>query len=193
MLRQAGIEVEEGIAQEKCEELLIPFKHYLQGNFVFFKWAQRLDGTIDGGIISDEVSRRFVHGMRHAADLLVIGGNTVRIDRPTLDARLVGGRAPDVLIVSRSDEFDPSIPLFHVQNRRVFVASDLTQMKQYRNVMIEGGPGLFETTKALCDMYLCFVAPHSGGTIRFLNENNKFQIKHLRRSGTDVMQWMVNG
>ncbi len=192
LLAAAGIDVVFA-PSEAADDLLRPFETWQRKPFVTFKWAQRLDGTIDGGIISDEVSRRFVHGMRDAADLLVIGGNTVRIDRPTLDARMVGGKAPDVLIVSRSDDFDETIPLFHVKGRRVVVASDFASIERYRNVLIEGGPGLFETAKALCDMYLCFVAPLSGGTIRFLNENNKFQIKHLRRSGADVMQWMVNG
>ncbi len=192
LLTGAGIDVVFAHSED-ADDLLLPFETWQRKPFVTFKWAQRLDGTIDGGIISDEVSRRFVHGMRDAADLLVIGGNTVRTDRPTLDARMVGGKAPDVLIVSRSNEFDKTIPLFHIKGRRVFVALDLALIKKYRNVMIEGGPGLFEMAKKHCDMYLCFVAPHSGGTIRFLNHKNMFQIKHLRRSGSDVMQWMVNG
>jgi len=131
--------------------------------------------------------------MRHAADLLVIGGNTVRTDRPTLDARMVGGKAPDVLILSRKDDFDRSIPLFGVPGRKVMIANDLTAMEMYRNVLVEGGPGMFEALKDVCDMFLCFVAPHSGGTIRFLNTAEQFEIKHFSRSGNDIKQWMVHG
>ena len=37
----------------------------------------------------------YVHTLRDKIDLLVIGGNTVRIDKPTLDARYIAGRAPE--------------------------------------------------------------------------------------------------
>jgi len=192
MLRDAGIRVDH-VPSKTADDLLFPFVQWRKGRFVTFKWAQRLDGTIDGGIISGNVSRRYVHAMRDAADLLVIGGNTVRTDRPTLDARLVDGKAPDVLIYSHRDDFDRTIPLFNVPGRKVMVASDLGALDAYRNILVEGGPGMFEAVKQHCDMYLCFVAPASGGTIRFLQATQQFEIRHLSRSGEDVKQWMVNG
>lgn len=192
ILKDAGIEVYY-MPSEAADDLLFPFVQWQQKRFVTFKWAQRLDGTIDGGVISCEASRRYVHAMRDAADLLVIGGNTVRTDRPTLDARLVDGKAPDVLILSHRDDFDRTIPLFSVEGRTVHVASDLGVMKRYKNVLVEGGPAMFEAVKSHCDMYLCFVAPSSGGTIRVLKQKQQFEIKHLSRCGSDVKQWMVNG
>jgi len=192
ILHEAGITVEH-TPSKAADDLLFPFVQWQTKPFVTFKWAQRLDGTIDGGVISTETSRRFVHAMRDASDLLVIGGNTVRTDRPTLDARLVGGRAPDVLIFSAGEDFDRTIPLFSVPGRKVMIASDLRAIEQYRNVLVEGGPGMFEAVQSRCDMYLCFVAPSSGGTIRFLQQPQQFEIRHLSRSGEDVKQWMVNG
>jgi len=192
LLGETGIDV---IHQpsKAADDLLFPFVKWQEGRFLTFKWAQRLDGTIDGGIISSDASRRFVHAMRDAADLLVIGGNTVRTDRPTLDARMVEGKAPDVLILSRRDDFDRSIPLFSVPGRKVMIASEPDAMESYRNVFIEGGPAMFEWLGSQCDMFLCFVAPHSGGTIQFLNSTHSFEIKHLSRSGDDIKQWMVHG
>jgi len=192
MLREAGIAVTHA-PSKAADELLFPFVQWQKAPFVTFKWAQRLDGTVDGGVISGEASRRFVHAMRDAADLLVIGGNTVRTDRPTLDARLVGGSAPDVLIYSTRDDFDRTIPLFGIPERKVMIASTLEALSGYRNILVEGGPGMFEALKVHCDMYLCFVAPSSGGTIRFLQQAQQFEIRHLSRSGEDVKQWMVNG
>lgn len=192
LLKDAGIDVVHA-PSKAAEDLLFPFVQWQKGRFVTFKWAQRLDGTIDGGVISSETSRRFVHAMRDVSDLLVIGGNTVRTDRPTLDARMVGGRAPDVLILSGRDDFDRSVPLFGVAGRKVMIAGDLDGMKAYRNILVEGGPGLFEAVKSQCDAYLCFVAPSSGGTIRFLTAPQQFEIMHLSRSGNDLKQWMVNG
>ena len=192
MLKDAGIDVVHA-PSKAADALLSPFVHWQKERFVTFKWAQRLDGTIDGGVISSETSRRFVHAMRDVSDLLVIGGNTVRTDRPTLDARLIEGRAPDVLILSTRDDFDRSIPLFSVPGRKVTIASNLDLMEGYRNILIEGGPGMFETVRARCDVFLCFVTPSSGGTIRFLTAPQHFEIMHLSRSGNDIKQWMVNG
>jgi diaminohydroxyphosphoribosylaminopyrimidine deaminase/5-amino-6-(5-phosphoribosylamino)uracil reductase len=157
---------------------------------VTYKWAQRLDGTVDGGTISCEASRVHVHAMRDVSDLIVIGGETVRTDRPTLDARLVDGRACDVLIYSRRKIFDQSIPLFNVSGRNVYIEDTLERVNAYQNILIEGGPAMFEATKEVVDSYLCFVAPKSGGTIRFTNSKEDFRILHSQTSGSDLMLWM---
>lgn len=189
LLGGSGVEVVTGIRREDAAELLAPFIRWQQQPFVFFKWAQRLDGTIDGGLISSAASRTRVHAMRDVCDLLVIGGNTVRTDRPTLDARLVGGRAPDILILSREKRFDQSIPLFGVEGRKVMVSDSLEPIKAYKNVMIEGGPALFASTKGIVDSYLCFIAPKSGGTIAFTKESREFTTLHSSRSGEDIVMW----
>ncbi len=190
ILKSAGIEVETGLLREKAADLLLPFKQWQDKGFVVFKWAQRLEGTIDGGVISGGTSRRLVHAMRDRCDLLVIGGNTVRTDRPTLDARLVDGKAPDVLIISRETSFDQSIPLFAVANRNVIISDTLEATEGYNNILIEGGPGMFELTKEVTDMYLCFVAPKSGGTIPFTKEKIDFKILHTYQLDKDIVLWL---
>jgi len=191
VLEESGCSVE---MAEECElranDLLKPFTTWQQKPYVTFKWAQRLDGTIDGGTISSQLSRINVHTMRDVSDLIVIGGETVRSDRPTLDARLVDGKVCDVLIYSRQKEFDKSIPLFNIEGRDVYIASSLDRIQNYKNILIEGGPAMFEATKNIVDSYLCFVAPKSGGTIRFTNTKEDFRILHSRNSGGDVMMWM---
>jgi len=174
----------------RAEDLINPFMTWQQKPYVTFKWAQRLDGTVDGGTISSHTSRVHVHAMRDVSDLIVIGGETVRMDRPTLDARLVDGKACDVLIYSRQKEFDQNIPLFKVKGRNVYIESSLERIKGYRNILIEGGPAMFEATKDVVDSYLCFVAPKSGGTIRFTNTQDDFRILHSQTSGSDLMLWM---
>lgn len=190
ILRASSADVSMGLSHEKAAQLLAPFMIWQKRSFVFFKWAQRLDGTIDGGTISCEQSRIAVHAMRDVCDLLVIGGNTVRTDRPTLDARLVGGKAPDVLILSHESVFDQSIPLFGVKARKVMISQTLEPVKAYKNVMIEGGPGLFAATKEIVDHYLCYIAPKSGGTIPFTKERRGFTILHSSRSDEDSVMWL---
>ncbi len=178
------------VMKKECDALLKPFNIWRKKNFVFFKWAQRLNATIDEGEISSQESRKNVHAMRDVCDLLVIGGNTVRVDRPTLDARLVNGKAPDILIVSREKEFDTSIALFHVPNRKVFIQSDFSKLKEYKNIMIEGGSNMYELSREYVDMYLCFIAPKLGGNEVFKNNKDDFEILNIQKNTQDIIMWM---
>ncbi|MGA9045570.1 bifunctional diaminohydroxyphosphoribosylaminopyrimidine deaminase/5-amino-6-(5-phosphoribosylamino)uracil reductase RibD [Sulfuricurvum sp.] len=163
VLKVAGVECIFGVMESEGRALLEPFIRWQKNPFVFFKWAQRLDGTIDGGTISSDSSRTHVHALRDRCDLIVIGGNTVRTDRPILDARLVNGKAPDVLIYSHHDDFDRTIPLFDVLNRNVFVESSLERIGQYSLVMIEGGAAMMEASLKVTDWYVSYIAPKIGG------------------------------
>jgi len=189
-LFDAGIEVENEILKDECDNLLKPFNIWKDGKFVFFKWAQRLNGTTDGGTISSQDSRKNVHAMRDVCDLLVIGGNTVRIDRPTLDARLVDGKPPDVLIVSREKEFDKTIPLFNVEGRSVFMEDNFSKLDSYKNIMIEGGANMFELSRDNIDMHLCYIAPKLGGSNGFEEINDNFDILNIQKETQDIIMWM---
>ena len=191
ILQDVGIKVEDALLKEECDILLEPFKAFKKDKFVFFKWAQRLDATYDMGEISSKSSRKLVHAMRDRCDLLVIGGNTVRIDKPTLDARLVDGVAPDILILSRGDDFDrKNIPLFSVKNRKVYVENNLSKLKEYKNIMIEGTQTLYEETKDIVDLYLCFIAPKFGGENGFEKLEDRFEILNLAKEREDIIMWM---
>lgn len=193
IVKNAGVEVQEHLLKKECDALLEPFKLSQDKQFVFFKWAQRLNGTVDGGVISSQSSRKLVHAMRDVCDLLVIGGNTVRIDRPTLDARLVEGKAPDVLILSRSKEFDRTIPLFSVPNREVMIAHNFDVIKGYKNIMIEGGREMLELSKELASHYLCFVSPQMGGEVGFGGVHERFEILNIAQDVQDIIMWMKRG
>lgn len=193
IVKNAGVEVQEHLMEKECDALLKPFKLSQEKQFVFFKWAQRLDGSVDGGVISSQSSRKLVHAMRDVCDLLVIGGSTVRIDRPTLDARLVSGKAPDVLILSRGKEFDTTIPLFSVPDREVMIADSFEAIKGYKNIMIEGGREMFELSKEFVDYYLCFVSPQMGGEVGFGGVHERFEILNIAQDEQDIIMWMKRG
>lgn len=189
ILKNSGVDVEYLISQAS-KDLLEPFRSFLKGRFIFFKWAQRLNGTFDDGTISSYASRELVHKMRDVCDLLVIGGNSVRIDRPTLDARLIGGKAPDVLIYSKGDDFDRDIPLFHIKNRKVMISDTLEHIKEYKHIIIEGGKTLFEVTKDIVDLYLCFVSSEFGGTQNFSSLSENFKILNIDQVDKDIIMWL---
>jgi diaminohydroxyphosphoribosylaminopyrimidine deaminase/5-amino-6-(5-phosphoribosylamino)uracil reductase len=100
-LRTAGIEVEGGIEQAACDELIAAFrKHVTTGlPLVTLKLAASLDGRIatasgESRWITGEDSRRFAHRLRAAHDAVLVGAETVIHDDPALTCRVGGGRNP---------------------------------------------------------------------------------------------------
>ncbi len=187
-LKKAGLAVVTGVEKAACEALLWPFVTWRKtGRFVFFKLAQTLNGVIDGGTISSEVSRRWVHAVREKLDCLLIGGETVRVDRPTLDARITGGKAPDVAIFTRRpDTIDRTIPLFSVPGRTVAFAQTLPEKGL---VMVEGGAGTFEALEDGIDAMVLFVAPFVKEGMGYNGAKN-FELLHQRRVGEDAMLFL---
>lgn len=188
-LKQNGLHVELLKNNRACEDLLIPFLRWQKGNFIFFKLAMSLNGVIDGGIITSLNSRQLVHKFRDKCDLLVIGGNTVRQDRPTLDARLCDGVAPDILIYSRKEEFDKDIPLFKIKNRKVYIKNSFDILKNYKNIIIEGGEGMLKATKDIIDLYAIF---HSPNFKKGKHPNLDLPLKpltHIEAEG-DTLSWL---
>jgi len=190
ILKNSGSDIQTSVLEKKSKDLIAPFNIWNKDKFVFFKWAQRLNGTTDAGTVSSSNSRTNVHAMRDVCDLLVIGGNTVRLDKPTLDARLVNGKAPDILIISRKKEFDKSIPLFGVKNRKVFIEDNFSQLENYKNIMIEGSSTMFELSKNIVDYYLCYLAPSMDGESGFKKVKEKFEILNIDQEDQDIIMWM---
>ena len=144
ILQSGGVAVKFDVLRQGADELIEPFLAWQRGNCSFFKLALSANGvaagTAQSKIISNLASRTHSHRLRSAAELLAIGGATVRADRPRLDTRLIErGKNPNVMIYSREREFDASIPLFGVEGRSVRVTSDINEAFAPRLTMFEGG------------------------------------------------------
>ncbi len=192
-LRRQGVDVTEGLLKEACDALLYPFQRWQrQEAFIFFKLAKHQNGTISGTHVSSEISRKMVHRLRTKTDLLVIGGDTVRIDRPTLDARLIGSlKAPDILIYTSHDDIDRAIPLFQVAGRDVHISDSFDLLSRYRHIMIEGGEGMFAQTKHLVDYYLFFTTDRFVRGKKIDLEANLKSL-HSYNNGSDTIAWFKN-
>lgn len=194
-LINSNIDVEYNILKEECENLLFPFLSWNKSKFKFFKMAQTLNGTVDGGYITSNDSLKYVHQIREKLDLLVVGGNTVRIDKPTLDCRFSNQtKAPNVLIYSRKkeDEFDKSINLFKIKNRKVFISNNINVFfNENKFIMFEGIYNLLNEFYNELDMILVFISPKikNGLNTSFLNDLN-FEIIHVTKIGEDRLFWM---
>lgn len=145
-LEDENINVTTKVLEKECENLLIPFKSWQNKTSIFFKMAQTLNGSIDGQI-SSQRAKLYVHMLRDKIDLLLIGGNTIRTDKPTLDTRYIKGREPDIFIYSKSKAFSQNIPLFKVPNRKVIISDDLFKLLDYKFVMVEGVYNLLDILK----------------------------------------------
>ena len=143
--------------ENESQSLIKGFKKYQKQQLVFFKYASSLNGAITGGYLSCQDSLNDVHTLRDRCDLLIIGGNTVRVDRPTLDARRVNGKSPDVLIYSKSNDFDKTIALFNIKKRKVFISDNLDLMKNYKCIMIEGGENMLKSIHNKVDYFLMYL------------------------------------
>lgn len=140
MLREAGVEVVEDVLRDECDALNVRFltAHRKGRPWIQLKWAQSADGFMAG--IGDDgkpypvkfstpISSVWMHRRRSMVDAIMVGRNTLEIDRPRLDCRLWPGKAP----------------------RRVEPRHDLeTQMRELyaegiTSLMVEGGPTLLQS------------------------------------------------
>jgi diaminohydroxyphosphoribosylaminopyrimidine deaminase/5-amino-6-(5-phosphoribosylamino)uracil reductase len=191
-LSDIGIDVISGIKEKESKELLSIFdKSVVEDKpYIFFKYAQTINGTISGGYLSCSESLDMVHHLRDKCDLLIIGGNSVRVDRPTLDARRVDGKAPDVLIYSNSKEFDKDIPLFNIPNREVYISNSLDIIKDYRFIMVEGGSGMLRSFRDIIDSILLFTTPNISDGGYKMDSDIKTEYIHFDRVGVDIFAWL---
>lgn len=108
-LREAGVDVVEGVCETEARTLNRGFLHRVeQGRPLgLLKWAMSLDGrtALPNGSsqwISGAPARAWVHRLRAQCDAVIVGGGTVRADNPLLTSR--GQRTPEPLrvVISRS-------------------------------------------------------------------------------------------
>lgn len=105
-LQQAGMQVVEGVLQERCRRMIAPFLKLKQRGmpYVIAKWAMTADGKIatasgDSRWVSSEESRNLVHHWRNEVDAVLVGINTALKDDPELTCRLPDGRNPARIIL----------------------------------------------------------------------------------------------
>jgi diaminohydroxyphosphoribosylaminopyrimidine deaminase / 5-amino-6-(5-phosphoribosylamino)uracil reductase len=121
-LREAGIEVIEGIQREEATWLNRAFNKWITTGipWVTLKLAMTMDGKTAASTgksqwITSEAIRQHVHVLRAASDAIMVGSGTANIDNPRLNVRGVeplfeGGEfhAPLKVIVGSSVRLSPS-------------------------------------------------------------------------------------
>ncbi len=181
--------VKTGVLEDACKALLEPFLLWQERAFVLFKLAQTTNGRIGGGYLSSKESLRHVHRLRSVCDRLLIGGNTVRVDRPTLDCRFVGALPPNVTIYSKSETFDSEIPLFGIEGREVTITQKLDFLDKPSFILVEGGEGMLNALQGHIDWLLIYQTPKLSSNELSYNIDMNLTFLHQRNIGVDLMIW----
>jgi diaminohydroxyphosphoribosylaminopyrimidine deaminase / 5-amino-6-(5-phosphoribosylamino)uracil reductase len=166
-LRDAGIEVVEGVGASRVEEQLKPYLHQRRTGrpLVVLKLAMTLDGRIaapDGTSvwITGEEARRDVHQLRAECDAILVGAGTVRADDPSLTVRLVEGRDPSRYVLGNVASSAKVQPCVEVQGDLTEVLDELGR-RGHLQLLVEGGAnvaGAFHRA-GLVDQYYVYIAP----------------------------------
>jgi diaminohydroxyphosphoribosylaminopyrimidine deaminase/5-amino-6-(5-phosphoribosylamino)uracil reductase len=121
-LREAGIEVIEGILEEKAKALNKRFFVYQQKKrpFIILKWARTANQMIASAgderlLISNEFSNRLVHRWRMEEDGILVGTNTAVKDNPSLTNRLWKGKNPTRLVIDQHLKISANSNLFNAE------------------------------------------------------------------------------
>ena len=178
-----------GVLEEACQALIEPFLIWQKRAFVLFKLAQTSNGCIGGGYLSSQTSLTHVHQLREVCTVLLIGGNTVREDRPTLDCRFIEAKAPDVKIYSKKDHFDTDIPLFSIEKRDVEIVDQLDFLNRPSFVLVEGGEGMLNALKEKIDWMLIYQTPKLSSNNLTYNTTMNLQFLHQEKKDVDLMIW----
>jgi len=110
-LRSAGVVVDVGIEETKCQQLNEAFVHRVLHHLPFgiLKYAMTLDGKIatthgHSYWITGKEARKQVHQLRSGCDAVIVGGTTVRKDNPFLTSH--HSHSPNPLRVVMSRQLD---------------------------------------------------------------------------------------
>jgi diaminohydroxyphosphoribosylaminopyrimidine deaminase/5-amino-6-(5-phosphoribosylamino)uracil reductase len=171
-LREAGIEVTEGVAADEVTEQLTPYiKHRRTGHpWVVLKMAASLDGRTaapDGSSrwITGAAARRDVHRLRGDSDAVLVGAGTIRADDPELTVRLDDDQTSDDgqplrVVLGRAPEAAKVQPALELGGDLDEVLDELGK-RGVLQLLVEGGATVAHDFHAagLVDRYVLYLAP----------------------------------
>jgi diaminohydroxyphosphoribosylaminopyrimidine deaminase/5-amino-6-(5-phosphoribosylamino)uracil reductase len=184
-LRQAGIDVVSGVLAEECTSLNQGFNKWITTGlpFVIAKCGMTLDGRLtlpprSGRWVTSAAARRDAQELRRTVDAIIVGGETVRKDNPSLTIRPTGKQhQPWRVVLTKSGELSRRSNLFQdrFKDRTLVyrnkpleaVLRDLGR-KGVLSVLVEGGGEILGQIldRKLIDKVQLYLAPvFAGGPV----------------------------
>jgi diaminohydroxyphosphoribosylaminopyrimidine deaminase/5-amino-6-(5-phosphoribosylamino)uracil reductase len=135
-LKDAGIEVIEGVCEDQCITLNKRFitRIHKQRPYIILKWAQTRDdffAPADGSKkwITSIHSKQLVHRWRSEEDAVLVGKNTALADDPQLNVRYWSGRSPVRIVVDRNLDLPRSLRVFDQSQDTIIFNAIQTQIE----------------------------------------------------------------
>jgi diaminohydroxyphosphoribosylaminopyrimidine deaminase/5-amino-6-(5-phosphoribosylamino)uracil reductase len=199
-LREAGVTVVEDVLEAEARTAMAGYfmQRAFRRPYITLKLALSLDGCIalangESQWITGPEARAHAHLERAKADMILVGGGTVRADAPRLDVRLPGleQRSPQRAVLTRG-----TVP---VGWQKLASPQDVNTLPHH-TLLIEGGAGVASSflRTDLVDRLLLYRAPIviGGGTaalgdigLTALNEaHNRWALASSRTLGKDVLE-----
>ena len=149
ILKDAGIEVITGVLEQQAKRLNEVFVKYITTGlpFCLLKTAMTLDGKIaavsgESKWISDEISRHYVHKLRHQYTAIMVGIGTVLADDPLLTTRLEGlqGRNPIRIVIDTHGRIPLSAKLLQCNNhtKTIVAVTALADQRKLKSIEAAG-------------------------------------------------------
>ncbi len=204
-LRDAGIEVLEGVGRDAVAEQLAPYvKHRTTGRpWVVLKLAASADGRTaapDGTSqwITGPEARADAHALRAESDAIIVGAGTVRADDPSLTVRDAEGDDPLRVVLGRAPEGAKVLPALELDGPLTEVLDELGG-RGVLQAMVEGGAsvaGRFHR-EGLVDRYVLYLAPalfggddarglFAGPGAATIDDVWRGEVRSVRQVGADV-------
>lgn len=188
LLRAAGVQVQGRVAEEACRAFLEPWAHAVQNHMPWV--TAKIAGTLDGRTTRKEErwlscaeSLAYVHQLRAESDAILVGGNTVRLDKPALTIRHLQQPLPAckqqpwrVVLTRQRSSLPMDAPLFadaHADRTLVYehvarlsdVLHELYENYGVVRLMLECGGGLLRRflEQGLVQEWVQVITPHLGG------------------------------
>lgn len=147
ILRSAGVEVMEGIAEAEATAANKRFFtfHRMGRPYLILKWAQSADRCLAGAgpepvAISGDTTNRLVHRWRSEEAGILIGSGTAMRDNPKLTARLPGAVNPVRIVLDSQLKLPRDLDMFR-EPGRVFIINAREDGERDGALLIRVGPG----------------------------------------------------
>ena len=122
-MRESGINVDEGVLEDKCVESHKRFFtfHKKKRPYIILKWAETKDGFIapakqkvgEPFWITSVESKTLVHKWRSQESSILIGTNTAKLDNPSLTVRLWNGNNPLRIVIDENLNLNNNLNIFN--------------------------------------------------------------------------------
>ena len=154
MLRKAGCNVIVGVCETECLQLnkrFITF-HEKQRPFITLKWARTPDSYIDGLrqdastpplAISNAITRTRGHRLRTLHQAILVGHNTLLLDRPSLLPRHYAGPAPIRVVLGNL--CTKEIPEGFLHYATIEEALKDLHQRNVQSLLVEGGTKVLQS------------------------------------------------